>query len=62
MKYFTSTHIKKVVKISQLVILIFASLSTISQVGIGTITPDESAQLEIQSTEKGLLIPRMTAV
>ncbi len=32
-----------------------------AQVGIGTVTPDESAQLEIQSTEKGLLIPRMSA-
>jgi trimeric autotransporter adhesin len=29
-------------------------------VGIGTSTPNNSAQLEIQSTSKGLLIPRMT--
>ena len=29
-------------------------------VGIGTLTPDASAQLEINSTTKGLLIPRMT--
>lgn len=38
-------------------------VSTISmaQVGIGTTTPDPSAQLEVQSTSKGLLIPRVTS-
>lgn len=30
-----------------------------AQVGIGTISPDGSAQLDIQSPNKGLLIPRM---
>lgn len=30
-----------------------------AQVGIGTNTPDNSAMLEIESTEKGVLIPRM---
>nr|WP_295928013.1 exosporium glycoprotein BclB-related protein [uncultured Dyadobacter sp.] len=30
-----------------------------AQVGIGTITPDPSAQLDVQSTTKGALIPRM---
>ncbi len=29
-------------------------------VGIGTTTPNASAQLDIASTTKGLLIPRMT--
>lgn len=29
-------------------------------VGIGTLTPDESAILDLSSTDKGLLIPRMT--
>lgn len=32
-----------------------------SQVGIGTSTPDASAQLEISSSSKGLLTPRMTS-
>lgn len=32
-----------------------------AQVGIGTSTPNSSAQLEIASFSKGLLIPRMTA-
>lgn len=31
-----------------------------AQVGIGTISPDGSAQLDIQATNKGLLIPRMS--
>lgn len=32
-----------------------------SQVGIGTTTPDASAQLDISSSSKGLLTPRMTS-
>jgi BclB C-terminal domain-containing protein len=42
--------------------LLFAlfALTVHAQVGIGTITPDPSAQLDIQSPNKGLLIPRMT--
>ena len=32
-----------------------------AQVGIGTTTPNNSAQLDVQSTSKGLLLPRMTA-
>ena len=35
--------------------------STYAQVGIGTTTPDPSAALDITSTTKGLLIPRMLA-
>ena len=33
--------------------------SAFSQVGIGTVTPEESAQLDISSRNKGLLIPRV---
>ncbi|WEK18149.1 MAG: hypothetical protein P0Y49_15260 [Candidatus Pedobacter colombiensis] len=40
--------------------LLFA-FSAKAQVGIGTSTPDASAQLEILSTSKGLLIPRMSS-
>ena len=29
-------------------------------IGMGTVTPDSSALLDIQSTTKGVLIPRMT--
>lgn len=41
----------------------FLTLNTVyAQVGINTETPDPSAALEINSTKKGLLIPRMTMV
>lgn len=36
------------------------SLPTFAQVGIGTTSPGSSAALDIVSTNKGLLIPRMT--
>ena len=35
---------------------------TYAQVGIGTTSPDDSSILDITSTEKGVLIPRMTAL
>ena len=39
---------------------ILITATTFSQVGIGTSTPDASAALDITSTTKGLLLPRMT--
>lgn len=39
-------------------LLVFA---TSAQVGIGTNTPDASAQLDIRANDRGILIPRMTA-
>jgi hypothetical protein len=49
-------------KITSIIIATIASLSAFSQnnVGIGTATPAASAALDITSTTKGLLIPRMT--
>ncbi|MEI9946344.1 MAG: hypothetical protein WDN26_19250 [Chitinophagaceae bacterium] len=44
-----------------LAFLVLATVNTHAQVAIGTPTPDASAQLDITSTTKGLLIPRMTA-
>jgi hypothetical protein len=41
-------------------ILLFFSLLSFSQFGIGTESPDNSAQLDISSTTKGFLPPRMT--
>ena len=40
---------------------IAASFTSIAQVGVGTVTPDTSAALEVKSTTKGFLPPRMTA-
>ena len=33
-----------------------------AQVGIGTLTPDASAQLDVKSATKGVLVPRVTSV
>ena len=40
---------------------VLLTATTYAQVGIGTTTPDASSALDITSTTKGLLIPRMTA-
>jgi hypothetical protein len=40
--------------------LIFFSIATFAQVGIGTTTPDGSAKLDVNSTDKGFLPPRLT--
>jgi hypothetical protein len=39
---------------------VLLTATTQAQVGVGTTTPDASAALDITSTTKGLLIPRMT--
>jgi hypothetical protein len=44
------------------VFLILSVSQSFAQTGIGTTIPDASAKLEIASTAKGLLIPRMTSV
>lgn len=50
----------KLIQKLSLALLLFSSLSA-QNVGIGTSTPNSSALLDLTSTEKGLLIPRMTA-
>ncbi|SHL98920.1 beta strand repeat-containing protein [Flavobacterium chilense] len=42
-----------------LVVLFLISFATYSQVGIGTLTPSSSAQLEVTASDKGVLIPRL---
>ncbi|HZK65279.1 MAG TPA: tail fiber domain-containing protein [Puia sp.] len=47
-------------KIYILLVIIPGYLTTLAQsVGLGTLAPNASAQLDISSTDKGLLIPRM---
>lgn len=65
--YFASTKLNLVASIfymKQLLFFLwlqFALLTTSAQgIGIGTNTPDNAALLELQSSSKGLLIPRMT--
>jgi hypothetical protein len=52
---------KIVVQIFCLAAWLFTSPSAAQNVGIGTTSPAYSAALDIQSTSKGLLIPRLTA-
>lgn len=49
-------------RLTLLTLVIFTSFNytAFSQVGIGT-EPDDSAMLDVSSTEKGLLMPRMTS-
>jgi len=47
-------------KIIPFLCIIFFNINGNCQVGIGTSTPNSSAELEISSTSSGLLIPRMT--
>ena len=42
--------------------LLFATTLTQAQIGIGTNTPNASSQLDVSSTSRGLLPPRMTAL
>src|SRR5262245_57149222 len=45
-----------------LALLLFITNNVLAQVGIGTITPAATAQLDVSSTNKGLLPPRMTSI
>jgi len=49
-------------KQSLLIIFSLVCLSATAQMGVGTITPDVSAQVDIPSVTKGFLMPRMDAV
>jgi len=51
----------RVVKCLAVLIAVCCVSISYAQVGIGTANPDASAQLEVVSTSKGLLIPRVTA-
>jgi hypothetical protein len=46
--------------LTALICIIGMSLSATGQVGIGTSSPDASAALDVTSSDKGLLMPRMT--
>ncbi|MES2430517.1 MAG: tail fiber domain-containing protein [Bacteroidota bacterium] len=46
--------------ISALSLLLFNFTANAQNVGIGTVTPDASARLEISATNKGLLVPRIS--
>ena len=47
-------------KINLIIIVIFITKITFSQVGIGTVIPDSNSILDIKSSSKGVLFPRLT--
>ncbi|WP_370227590.1 hypothetical protein [Mesoflavibacter sp.] len=49
-------------KINILVLVLLTSVLSFSQVGINTSNPDNSSILDIESSDKGVLFPRMTSV
>lgn len=49
-------------KITITLLLFLVSLVSFAQVGVGTTNPESSAALDVSSTTKGLLLPRMTTV
>lgn len=56
-----TTFYKSLITSLFLFFLFFANL-TVAQVGIGTVTPDATAVLDVSSTTKGMLTPRMTTI
>lgn len=47
-------------KIVLLLAVVMVTLSVTAQVGIGTSTPHSSAKLQVEATDQGVLLPRMT--
>jgi hypothetical protein len=52
---------EKAIQILAFSFFLFAVVTTNAQVGIGTNAPDASAKLDVTSTSKGALLPRMTS-
>jgi uncharacterized protein (TIGR02145 family) len=47
-------------KTTTLTLMMFCSLASMAQVGIGTTTPNTNAALDLESTTQGMLFPRIT--
>ncbi len=62
---YSNFEYQKAIKMKAKVLLLLLLLNVYlfySQIGIGTNTPDSSSMLDITSSDKGVLIPRMTQV
>ena len=59
MKLLTSLSFRS---ISFIILLILFSTNSFSQVGIGTVAPDFDSVLDITSTDKGALLPRVNLI
>lgn len=47
-------------KITTVVLVLFMGFAKAQSVGIGTSTPDASAKLQIEDTQRGVLIPKVS--
>lgn len=52
----------KLVLSAMIIAFLTTNIETFAQVGIGTITPDPSSMLDVTSSTKGMLAPRMTTI
>lgn len=57
----SSLNLTSMIRTLLLSAFLFCAITSFAQVGIGTTTPDPSAQLDIVSTNKGLLFPRVAS-
>lgn len=57
MEIYSKQHIMKNILLG---FMLFVTITTKAQVGVGTATPETSAKLEVSSTTKGFLPPRMS--
>jgi hypothetical protein len=61
---FKNKHFNNIIMTQKILLLIFSvmiSLAASAQVGINTASPNSSAALDVTSTDKGLLIPRVAS-
>jgi len=62
-RHFVRNHLTVTLGVSVALIFFFINcIILLAQVGIGTNTPDNSAMLEVQSTDKCLLAPRVILI
>jgi hypothetical protein len=55
-----SQSLSKMKKVFYLTVLLLSNYAMFSQVGVGTTNPDSSSVFHVESTEKGILVPRLT--
>ena len=60
-KFTLNSYSKNIFYLLFSILLFMCSLPVFAQIGIGTTTPANSAALDVTSTSKGVLIPRMNS-
>ena len=55
-----TTSLNNALPVFLFIFMMLCTVTSFSQVGIGTVTPDASSVLDVSSTTQGMLTPRMT--